>query len=448
MIRNGDLRACLRSRGFRRLLWTRLASQGADGFFQAGLAGSILFNPNQHADAIEIAVGFAVLVLPYSLISPYVGVLLDRWSRRNILFKANLLRAVVVAPTAALIWLGDDHLLFALFALIVIAVNRFVLAGLSASLPHVIEERRLVTGNAVSTTFGTVCFSLGLGAAALAQSQVTAGNHSYGVIALFAVLGYVAAAIIARVSFDRDELGPDEPPPHRGVVGEIADVARGMVSGAKHLAHRGGAAYPLLAQTAHRGLYGVLAIGTLLLYRNYFTTGDDFASSIGGLTQIVVAGAAGSLLAAVITPMATRRLGGRMWITVLLSAVAVVVLAGGLPYRHAPLVIAVFVINIASQGTKIVVDTAIQQECSDDHRGWVFSVNDTAFNLCFVGGLFAGALLLPESGHAPAVLIGVSLGYVILVLWFRWATARWVRRADHDIALAGRTDKIGAPTRP
>jgi hypothetical protein len=102
------------------------------------------------------------------------------------------------------------------------------------------------------------------------------------------------------------------------------------------------------------------------------------------------------------------------------------------------------VINIASQSTKIVVDTAIQQECSDDHRGWVFSINDTAFNLCFVLGLFSGALLLPEDGHSPAVLIGIALGYAALVLWFRWATARWARRADHDIALAGRTHKVEA----
>jgi hypothetical protein len=108
VIRNGDLRACLASRGFRRLLWTRLASQGADGFFQAGLAGNILFNPDQHASAIKIATGFAVLLLPYSLVSPYVGVFLDRWPRRNILAEANLARAALVLPTATLIWFATS----------------------------------------------------------------------------------------------------------------------------------------------------------------------------------------------------------------------------------------------------------------------------------------------------------------------------------------------------
>jgi predicted MFS family arabinose efflux permease len=104
--------------------------------------------------------------------------------------------------------------------------------------------------------------------------------------------------------------------------------------------------------------------------------------------------------------------------------IAVVVL--GLPYRQLLLVAAVFLINIASQGTKIVVDTAIQQECADLYRGRVFSVNDTAFNLCFVIGLFAGAVLLPENGHSPPVLAGVGVGYLLLAVWFWWASGRWV----------------------
>lgn len=447
MFRDGDLRAIVAGRGFRRLLWSRLTSQVADGFFQAGLAGSVLFNPDRRTSALAIALGFAVLVLPYSLVGPYVGVFLDRWSRRDILFVSNLLRAALVAPAAILIWFGDEHFIFVVFALGVIAVNRFVLAGLSAALPHVVEQRRLVTGNSLSTTLGSVCFSLGLGAAALAQQLIGPSSHSYGAISLCATIGYAASAVIARFSFSRYDLGPDTPDlaapqprpdmpgaaaARRSLLAESVDVARGMVSGAKHLADRRGAAYPLIAQAIHRGLYGVLAISTLLLYRNYFTTDDDFASSISGLGQIVIAGAVGSLVAATITPSITRRIGGRAWITLLLCAVGAALLVLGLPFQHLLLVALVMVINVASQGTKIVVDTAIQQECADDHRGWVFSLNDTTFNLCFVAGLFVGAQSLPSDGHSPVVLVGVVFGYALLATWFWWVTGRWARRSDHD----------------
>src|ERR687886_1934462 len=88
---------------FRRLLATRLLSQFGDGVFQAALAGTVLFDPQRAADPLDVAAGFAVLLLPYSLVGPFAGVWLDRWSRRSVLLRANVVRAGLVALTAALI---------------------------------------------------------------------------------------------------------------------------------------------------------------------------------------------------------------------------------------------------------------------------------------------------------------------------------------------------------
>jgi hypothetical protein len=44
----------------------------------------------------------------------------------------------------------------------------------------------------------------------------------------------------------------------------------------------------------------------------------------------------------------------------------------------------------------------------------VFSVNDTAFNLLFVGGLFVGALLLPPDGHAPFAIVLIGAAYAVV----------------------------------
>ena len=38
---------------------------------------------------------FAVLLLPYSLVGPFAGVLLDRWRRRQVLLWANVVRTVL-----------------------------------------------------------------------------------------------------------------------------------------------------------------------------------------------------------------------------------------------------------------------------------------------------------------------------------------------------------------
>jgi len=100
-------------------------------------------------------------------------------------------------------------------------------------------------------------------------------------------------------------------------------------------------------------------------------------------------------------------------------------------------VIAVFGVNIASQGIKIVVDTTLQRECDDDYRGRVFSVNDTTFNLSFVVGLFVAALALPENGHSVPALLLVSAGYLVLAAWYTVA-AYSVRRQPEPIVAASR----------
>lgn len=412
----GNLRAILASGGFRRLLAVRLTSQFGDGLFSGGLAGSILFNPDRQADPIAIATGFAVLLLPYSLLGPYVGVFLDRWSRRNVLVYANLLRPLVAVPAAVLLWTGHESVPLAVLALVVIGVNRFILAGHSAAMPHVVDGERLVTANAAAPTLGTVCNSLALGVAALVQTYVLAGNHGYGLLAVLASVGYLASSGLARVSFRPDQLGPDEAERRRGgLIAELVDVTRGMVAGARHLARRRASVSVLGAQSAYRVLYGVLTVAALLLYRNYFPAGgSDLNGSIAGLAQVVIAGGLGSFVAALLTPAGTRWFGGRGWVSMLLCAAGVLVIVLGWPFSSLLLVAAVFVINIASQGTKIVVDTTLQWQIADEYRGRVFSVNDTSYNACYVLGLFLGAATLPSDGHSLAAVIVVGLGYVLV----------------------------------
>src|SRR5215218_9231980 len=156
---------------FRRLLATRLLCQFGDGVFQAALAGTVLFNPQRAAEPIDVAAGFAVLLLPYSLVGPFAGVWLDRWSRRQVLVRANVVRAALVAAVAALILGGVDGTPFYVAGLAVFSVNRFLLAGLSAGLPHTVDPPSLVSANAVSTTSGAVVTVVG-GAAGLGLLQL------------------------------------------------------------------------------------------------------------------------------------------------------------------------------------------------------------------------------------------------------------------------------------
>ncbi|HET9657130.1 MAG TPA: MFS transporter, partial [Kineosporiaceae bacterium] len=143
-----DLREVLRGKDFRKLFATRLTSQCGDGAFQVGLAGLFFFSPEHAATAAGIAAAFAVAVLPYSVLGPFVGVLLDRWRRRQVLLFGNAVRAVLALGIAGLVM---DHVVGPALYVAVLAcmsVNRFLLAGLGASLPHVVPARDLVMADA------------------------------------------------------------------------------------------------------------------------------------------------------------------------------------------------------------------------------------------------------------------------------------------------------------
>jgi MFS family permease len=415
-----NVRDIMRVPGFRRLLIVRLLGQMADGLFQAGLAGSVLFNPQHAASPGAIAAGFAVLLLPYSLIGPYVGVMLDRWSRRTVLVATNLLRSLLILPAVAMIWGGAKGAPFVLTALLIIGLSRLFLSAIGAATPHVVDDARLVTANAVTNTLGSIGFSVGLGGVALlVVLGLPPSFHGYAAVAALAPLGYLASAVLARRSFSATELGPDATRHrHPSLIDAAAAVGHRTADGIRHLAGRRIAGYALLAQAAHRTLYGVLTLATLLLYRETFAASGNPSHSVTGLGGAFAAGGLGMFTAAFVTPAIARRIGGWRWITLLLAVTGVAIAAFGLSFQSALLPFAVGWVSAASQGTKIVVDTALQHECDDDYRGRVFSVNDTLFNLCFVAGVYLGALTLPDTGRSTATLLSVAFGYLAVTLWY------------------------------
>lgn len=404
------VRGLLVRRDFRRLLGTRLLGQFGDGVFQAALAGTVLFNPQRAADPVDVAAGFAVLLLPYSLVGPFAGVWLDRWSRRQVLLRANVLRAGLVAVVAALVLSGVQGVGFYAAGLAVFSVNRFVLAALSAGLPHTTDDSSLVSANAVSTTSGAVATVVG-GGAALALLQLTGSDDAgYATLALSAALPYLAAAAVVA-GFAARDLGPDHTA--RSARLSASQVLAGMVSGARHAWQDRPAAAVLTAISLHRVWFGFLTLIALLLYRNTFTGGSGpFPGGLLGLGMVVAAGAVGTLTAAAVTPAVVDRIGKDRWIRGLLAGGGLAQVGLGLLLVPPAAVAAGFLLGFMGQGVKICVDTTLHERIDDDHRGRVFSVYDTLVNVGYVVALMVAAVVLPPSGVSPAVLLLVGAGYV------------------------------------
>ncbi|MFF0287690.1 MFS transporter [Streptomyces sp. NPDC005262] len=413
-----DLRVLLRLRNFRRLLAVRLLSQSADGVYQVALAAHVVFSPEKQSSAGAIASAMAVLLLPYSLIGPFAGVFLDRWPRRQVFLHGNLLRTALACCTAVLILGTAPDWLFYASALCVTAVNRFVLAGLSAALPRVVDEDRLVMANSLSPTAGTLAATAG-GGLAFAVRLVAADSDA-AVVLLGAGL-YLASAL-ASLRLAVDLLGPDPGGPRLRLRDALATTARGLVGGLRHLAERKDAARALAAITVIRFCYGALTVMVLMLCRYAWSDSDSGGLALLGLA--VGFSGAGFFAAALVTPWAVEWLGRFRWMATCAAAAAVLEPALGLWFRLGPMLVAAFVLGVVTQGAKIATDTVVQTSVDDSFRGRIFSLYDVLFNVAFVGAAAVAALLLPPDGESAAVVIGVAALYAIVALaMFRWSRA-------------------------
>ncbi|MEU3744924.1 MULTISPECIES: MFS transporter [Streptomyces] len=405
-----DLRVLLRLTNFRRLLAVRLLSQGADGVYQVALATYVVFSPEKQTSPAAIASAMAVLLLPYSLVGPFAGVFLDRWQRRQVFLYGNLLRALLACGTAVLIVASVPDWLFYASALSVTAVNRFVLAGLSAALPRVVDEERLVVANSLSPTVGTLAATLGGG---LAFGVRLLTDESDAAVVAFGAALYLLSAL-ASLRIPRALLGPDQELAPQRLTSALSSTARGLVAGLRHLAERRPAARALTAVALMRFCYGALLVTVLMLSRYAWSTTES--EGLGLLGIAVAASGAGFFAAAVLSPWAVGRLGPFGWMTLCAGIAAVLEPTLGLFFDPVPFLVAAFVLGLITQGAKIATDTVVQTAVDDAYRGRVFALYDVLFNVAFVAAAGIAALMLPADGRSPLLVILVAAIYAAIAL--------------------------------
>jgi MFS family permease len=416
------LRRLLRGAWFRRLFAVRLASQLTDGVFQVAIASYALFAQDRPS-AAAIAAALAVVLLPFSVLGPFAGVLLDRWSRRQVLVWANLSRVGIVAAVAAVVAADLPQPVFYGVVLGCLSVNRFLLAGLSAALPHTVERSDLVTANALTPTSGTLAFVAGLGVGGVVRAS--AGGHLTGelrVLLVAAALYGVAGALALRIP--RDLLGPDFDPDRPAVRDAVRNVVRGLADGLRHLRERPAAASALAVVGSQRYWFGIASVSLVLLFRNYFHGPHEADAAFADLSRAAMVGGAGFLAAALLTPSATERWRPQAWAVALLVGAGVVQVFPGCLYTRAGLDVTVFALGLAAQGVKIVADTVVQAGVDDAFRGRVFSLYDVLFNVTFVAAAATAAVLLPRDGRSVPVLLLMSAGYLSTALGYALADRR------------------------
>jgi len=391
---------------FWRLLELRTASQFGDGLFQAGLAGALLFNPERAVRPLAIAGAFAVLFLPYSLLGPFAGALMDRWDRRLVLVGANLGRLVAVALVGVCLVVGAGDVLVLCGALVVNGLARFVSSGLSAALPHVVPREQVVTMNSIASATAAVAAFAGASFMLIPRTILGSGDNGAASIILLVIVPLLIALLLS-LRFGAHVLGPDDT--RRAIHGSVIyAVITGWIHGIRTVLNRPTVAATLSGLAAHRMVFGLNSLLVLLLVHSGAAAS---VGALGGAMLFLAATGTGSFLANVVTPPAVRRWGRYATANGALAIAAAIQIAGA-GLQLAVLVTCGFLLGAAGQVVKLCADTAIQIDVDDALRGHVFAVQDSLFWVAFIGAITVAATVIPDDGHSPALVLAGSALYL------------------------------------
>jgi MFS family permease len=419
-----SFRQLWRHRYFRRLLAVRVAVQSSDGVLQVALAAYVLFSPERQPDAASIAIVLAITLLPFSILGPFAAVVIDRVSRRQILVVANLARAAVTFGLAVLVWSGLQSVGVVVLIygglLLAMSLNRFLLAALSASLPHTIDPSEYMVANSVVPTVGPAGLLIGVAVATplrLILGHMMPDYRANAILFLIAVAGFVVSAVMA-LWIPRRQLGPDGTEPKM----KARDVVNGLVEAVAHLRSRRPAGIGLLTIAAHRLVQGIVTVATILVFRNYFHSPDQLDPAIADLGLLVVITGAGFVLASAVTPSMSARVGLRATMIICLVASAVFQVMPGAIYTRVTQMVAAFLLGLTAQGIKIGVDTLVQAHVADEFKGRVFVLYDMIFNVALVAASVIAAVILPANGKSVMILIIMAVCYLLISAGFTLVT--------------------------
>jgi MFS family permease len=370
-----------------------VASQTADGLYQIAIAASLIFDVSAADTPGQVTKVLAVTLLPFSLVGPFTGPFIDRFSRRSILIWTSVARAVLTfALIPALAWPE-----WATLSLVVanMSVNRFFHATKSSSLPSLVPRHRYLLANTVSSVAGMV-FGL---AGAVAGGPLADALSPEIVVLAAGVLMTVAAVAATSVP-----LPPGERRGLAGILGELRDDVRDVADGIRLLVRTRRAAYAVASIWSIRGLVGFLLLAGIVLLRTRFNLQTTGVSLLLGAIGI------GGFVGALAVGPAARRLGdARVAPAAFLGSGILVLVVGAVPAW--PALVAVLGVGGAAMAmTKITADTMVQRSIPDSHRGRAFAVYDIGYNGVFVLAALIPTLLIDATGPVGIVLVAGGLG--------------------------------------
>jgi MFS family permease len=203
-----SFRAILGEKNFARLWYGQIISSLGDRFYQFALLYVILGIKQGMDTGKDSARVTFIAMLPGILLAPLYGWTIDRYSRRWVMFYADVARAGLTL-TFLYLWFVA-HSLAAVFVIVFLmgACNGLFIPARQSALPQIVGRGQLIAANSLISLIGVIANFIGLPVASFIVS-IFGAYSSF----LFNAMGFLASAwciyhINANLSPARDPLAP------------------------------------------------------------------------------------------------------------------------------------------------------------------------------------------------------------------------------------------------
>jgi MFS family permease len=424
------------NRDFSVLMGVQFLAQAGQGVVQGAIAKSLAFGGQEGFDvqnlpsADYLLTVVLALYVPYTLISPFVGVVIDRFPRRRVIWWADVATAVVVttvalavlAPLGAATTEGRGIATGALIVglLAVQACVRIALAVKSAALPDVLSGKDLLQGNGLSQAGGALAQIVG----------IVFGGALAGFVPPFVPV-IVGAVVLLIGAFVAMQLRHAELRPHEtSFAQEASQVVRNVVAGLKEVVHRAPAALGLSSFQMLRYQFWGFGLFVFGLYAKNLVAGGD--SDTLALVLSGVGGLIGGALGLVVAQQFKDRIAPVRLLLGSMVLLGIGTIVGGLFVSVAGFAAMLFIGFFSFFVGKISADTIVQQTMPDDFRGRAFALFDIAYNLGYIVPAIILFLIWTEDSAATTRSILLVSGVVFLGLTA--VVASWARRIRDQFA--------------
>lgn len=381
----GGYRSALRHRDLRLLLGSLTISASGSWAYNVALFAYV-YDRTQSLGWVGAA-GLARF-LPSLLLSPYGGVLAERFDRVRVMVSSDVLcvglQAALAAVAAAS---GPAALVIALGSLTSVA-SVVYLPAVTATVPQIVGEDDLAAANALTNTIDNLVVVVGpaLGAGLLAASSPAV------VFALNAATFALSALIVWRMRVRSAPVDVTE----QGEAGALAQ----MLVGVRTLAQTSAARVPVALCVLASFVYGTDTVLFVGVSDERLGTGPDgFGYLLAGL------GIGGIVMAAAVNRLARST---RLALVITGGAVLYCVPTALLTVIHSPVL--AFLVQIERGAATLVVDvlaiTALQRSVAPDRLARVFGV----FGALVLAGIALGTLITPPIVQA----LGLDGGLLVM----------------------------------